>query len=221
MDPRFSHIDTWVFDLDNTLYDADAYIFVEMGKRMNGFVARTLDIPLDHADTVRRDFYRKYGTTLRGLMTEHGVHPDDFLNDVHDLDITRVPPCAVTRDHIAALPGRRVVFTNAPRGFARDMTAQLGIDHLFDGIFGIEDGNYWPKPHEETYHAFLKEHDVDPARACMFEDTAKNLRPARTLGMTTVWLHGEQEPGEDVPHIQHKAERLPDWLKIHVRPATK
>jgi putative hydrolase of the HAD superfamily len=220
MDAAFSHIDTWVFDLDNTLYDAEAYIFVEMGRQMNRFVAERLNIPLDQADAVRRAFFLKYGTTLRGLMTEHGVHPDDFLNAIHDLDITRVPPCAVTRDHLAALPGRRIVFTNAPRGFARDMTAHLGIGHLFDDIFGIEDAGYWPKPQPETYHAFLKKYDIDPARACMFEDMAVNLKPARDLGMTTVWFYGAENavaPETVEPHIQHHAQKLPDWLTAHVK----
>ncbi|MBI1216078.1 MAG: pyrimidine 5'-nucleotidase [Alphaproteobacteria bacterium] len=217
MDTRFSHIDTWVFDLDNTLYDAEAYIFVEMGKKMNGFVAERLNIPLDEADGVRHGYFRKYGTTLRGLMTEHGVHPDDFLDAIHDIDITRVPPCKITRDHLAALPGRRVVFTNAPNGFAREMTAQLGIDHLFDGIFGIEDADYWPKPHADTYHVFLKKHGIDPARACMFEDMAVNLKPARDLGMTTVWLHGTEKPETVHDHVQHSAPRLPDWLQTHVK----
>lgn len=219
MDSAFSHIDTWVFDLDNTLYNAEDYIFVEMGRKMNRFVARTLSIPLEEADGVRSAFFKKYGTTLRGLMTEHGVDPDDFLNDVHDLDISRVPVCDVTRTHLRALQGRRIVFTNAPKQFAQDMTAHLGIAHLFDGFFGIEDADYWPKPLERTYDVFLKKYAIDPVRACMFEDMAVNLKPARATGMTTVWLHRKDAPPAPENFVQHTAKDLPAWLLRHATPS--
>ena len=214
-----SHIDSWVFDLDNTLYDAESHVFVEVGARMTDFVAGHLKIPRDEADKIRRHFFRTYGTTLRGMMTEHGIEPDYFLKHVHDIDLTKVPQCDITKEYLAHLPGKRLVFTNAPRGFAEAMTTQLGIRQYFDDIFAIEDAAYWPKPHLDTYHVFLKKHGVEPKRACMFEDMEVNLRPAHDLGMTTVWFHGKNVKPEDLnhPHTHHKAEKLSDWLVKNVQ----
>lgn len=214
----FSHIDSWVFDLDNTLYDAESHVFVEMGSRMTDYVAAHLNIPREEADLKRKHFFRTYGTTLRGMMTEHGIEPDHFLRQVHDFDVSIVPQCAVTKEYLAHLPGRRFVFTNAPRQFAEAMTAQLGIRHYFDGVFAIEDAAYWPKPHLDTYHVFLKKHGIDPKRACMFEDMEINLKPAHDLGMTTVWFHGKNvSPAElNHPHTHYKSEKLSDWLVKHV-----
>lgn len=216
MTGRFSHIDSWVFDLDNTLYDAETHVFVEVGKRMTDFVASHLNIPREEADRKRKHFYRTYGTTLRGMMTEHGIPPDHFLKHVHDIDLTVVPQCEITKAGLQKLPGKRFVFTNAPRHFAEAMTAQLGIRECFDGIFAIEDAAYWPKPHLDTYHVFLKKHGVDPKRACMFEDLEINLKPAHDLGMTTVWFHGSQpDPGH--AHVHDKAVKLSDWFVKHSR----
>lgn len=213
-----SHIDSWVFDLDNTLYDAEAHVFVEVGARMTDFVARHLDLPRAEADAKRKHFFRTYGTTLRGMMSEHGISPDDFLAHVHDIDITQVPRCAITQEYLSHLPGKKFVFTNAPRRFAEQMVSHLGLAHHFEGLFAIEDAAYWPKPHVDTYHVFLKKHGVDPSRACMFEDMEVNLRPAHALGMRTVWFHGASGAAPDTghPHIHHKAEKLSDWLVKHV-----
>jgi putative hydrolase of the HAD superfamily len=213
-----SHVDSWVFDLDNTLYDADTHVFVEVGARMTDFVASRLNISHPEADAKRKHFFKTYGTTLRGLMSEHDVEPDHFLKHVHDIDITKVPACEITKEYLAHLPGKRFVFTNAPRAFAEAMTAQLGIAHYFDGIFAIEDAAYWPKPRIDTYHVFMKKHGVEPTRACMFEDMEVNLRPAHELGMKTVWFHGSAVKPEDLnhPHTHHKAEKLSDWLVKNV-----
>lgn len=206
----FDHIDTWVFDLDNTLYNADRHIFPQMAGRMDAYVARLLDLPPDRAKTVRHDFYQRYGTTLRGLMTEHGVTPDDFLSYVHDFDIAPVPPCDITAQWLRNLHGRKIVFTNAPRDFARRMVDHLQIAPYIEGIFAIEDADHWPKPRPETYDHFLRRHNVAPARAAMLEDMAVNLVPAHDLGMTTVWLHGDGT-ADDHAHVHHRAARLPDF----------
>jgi putative hydrolase of the HAD superfamily len=213
-----SHVDAWVFDLDNTLYDAETHIFVEVGRRMTDFVACHLNLPRDEADLKRKHFFHTYGTTLRGLMTEHNVAPEYFLQHVHDVDIKVVPPCAITQEYLAHLPGKKYVFTNAPRNFAVDMVSHLGIAHHFDGLFAIEDADYWPKPKVDSYHAFLKKYDVNAKNACMFEDMEVNLRTAHDLGMKTVWFHGKDLKPEDLnhPHTHHKAEKLSDWLVQNV-----
>ncbi len=207
----FDHIDTWVFDLDNTLYNADTHSFPQMGQRMTAFVAEMLKLPLDQADVIRRGYFHKYGTTLRGLMTEHGIAPDEFLHFVHDFDLSPIASCAITQDTVKALPGRKIVFTNAPRAFAARMLDHLGLSPAIDGIFAVEDADYWPKPLDATYDLFLKRHDVTATRACMVEDMDVNLVPAHARGMTTVWLHGDTA-AIDHAHVHHRATRLPEFF---------
>jgi putative hydrolase of the HAD superfamily len=173
-------------------------------------------LPVDEANRVRKHYFQTYGTTLRGLMNEHGVKPDEFLEQVHDFDISPVTPCAITQEYLAHLPGRRIVFTNAPQSFADRMLKHLGIDRHFDAVFAIEHGDYWPKPHAPTYETFFKRHAIEPAAACMFEDMDVNLKTAHDLGMTTVWLHGDGEPA-DHTHVHHRAARLPHWLKDTIK----
>lgn len=208
----FDHIDTWVFDLDNTLYNADTHSFPEMGKRMTGFVAEVLKLPLPEAEVVRKAYFKKYGTTLRGLMEEHGVPPTEFLHYVHDFDLDPIAPCDITRETLALMPGRKIVFTNAPLHFAERMLAHLGIDGHFTGVYAVEEAEYWPKPMDRTYDAFFKRHAIVGKTACMLEDMEVNLAPAHARGMTTVWLHGDNEP-VDHPYVHHRAQRLPHFFE--------
>jgi putative hydrolase of the HAD superfamily len=212
---KFRHIDTWIFDLDNTLYDAETQVFTRVADRMTAFVTDLLKVSTEEANILRKDYWKNHGTTLRGLMMEHKVDPLLFLEHTHDFDISDVPQCAIVREYLTHLPGRKIVFTNAPREFATRMTKHLGIDHHFETMFTIEDANYLPKPHLDTYHAFIKKFGIDPKRACMFEDMEVNLKPAADLGMTTVWFHGKN-PAEH-PHVHHKHEKLADWLKHTIR----
>lgn len=207
----FDHIDTWVFDLDNTLYNADTHSFPEMGRRMTGFVAELLKLPQAEADIVRKGYFKKYGTTLRGLMEEHGVPPTEFLDYVHSFDIAPIGACDITQKTLALMPGRKIVFTNAPLGFAERMLVHLGIDHHFSGIYAVEEAEYWPKPMDRTYDAFFKRHAIKGATSCMLEDMEVNLGPAHARGMTTVWLHGDNDV-VDHAHVHHRAARLPDFF---------
>lgn len=207
----FDHIDTWVFDLDNTLYNAEPHSFPQMGQRMTAFVAELLKLPVDEADVIRRDYFHKYGTTLRGLMSEHGIAPADFLSYVHDFDLTPIAHCAITQSTLRALPGRKIVFTNAPQGFAHRMLDHLGLSGAIDAVFAVEDADYWPKPMDATYDLFLRRHGVTAARACMVEDMQINLVPAHARGMTTVWLHGDGSADAHA-HVHHSAARLPDFF---------
>lgn len=212
---KFHHINSWVFDLDNTLYDAETHLFTEIGHRMTEFVSKHLQISAEEAALRRNAYYRDHGTTLRGMMLEHDVPPDEFLDYVHNVDITKVPFCQITQEHLACLPGKRVVFTNSSQRFAKKLLKHLRLEDQFDGIFAIEDANYLPKPNIETYHIFLEKHAIDPAASCMFEDMEVNLKPAHDLGMTTVWLHGNAPADHD--HVHHKAEKLTDWLTSTVK----
>ncbi|MBU6475071.1 MAG: pyrimidine 5'-nucleotidase [Alphaproteobacteria bacterium] len=211
---KFRHIDTWVFDLDNTLYDADTGVFDQIIARMTLYVCNLLGVSREEANALRRGYWEKYGTTLYGLMQEHKIDPQDFLDFAHDVDISAVTPCAVVRDGLARLPGRKVVFTNSSQAFTARMTRHLGIDRHFDGVFAIEDAGFLPKPHPETYRAIAGKFAFAPDRAAMFDDMQVNLKTAADLGMTTVWIHrGREAEGGTPPHIHHKAEKLADWLK--------
>lgn len=207
----FDHIDTWVFDLDNTLYNADTYSFPQMEQRMTAFVADRFKLPLDEASVLRRTYFQRYGTTLRGLMSEHGIAPQDFLSFAHDFDLTPIAHCAITQNTVKALPGRKIVFTNAPSRFATRMLDHLGLTTSIDAVFAVEDADYWPKPMDATYDLFLKRHAVVGSRACMLEDMEINLVPAHARGMTTVWLHGDNDI-VDHAHVQHRASRLPEFF---------
>jgi putative hydrolase of the HAD superfamily len=206
----FSHIDTWVFDLDGTLYDAVPHVFPTHETAISDYVEKLLGVPRVQAQAVRDGYYKKYGTTLRGLMTEHNIDPHHFMEATHRIDISPVPQCGVTRAKLPLLPGRKIIFTNAPRFWADRMLTQIGLDRHFGEIFSIEDAAFVPKPNPATYSAFLARFGVDPGKACMFEDLAVNLKPARDLGMTTVWIH--RDNSEDHGHVQHKARTLADWF---------
>ena len=186
-DPReaFAQVDTWVFDLDNTLYPADSAIFPQISERITAYVADALGLELDEAKVVQTDYYKKYGTSLRGLMTEHGISPDAFLAYVHDIDHSPLEPNPKLGAAIDALPGRKLVLTNGTRLHAENVLDRLGIADHFEDKFGIIEAGFTPKPDPENYEAFIARHDVDTRRAAMFEDLAVNLSVPKTLGMAT------------------------------------
>lgn len=214
----FKHINTWLFDLDNTLYNAEQHVFVKMSERMAGFITERLNISREESDLLRKYYWKKYGTTLRGLMEEHHIDAHEFLHHSHDFDISPVPQCPVTQEQLAHLTGQKIIFTSAPRHFAERMVKHLGIEQHFDALFTIEDALFLPKPHLDTYHVILQKYNLDPTRACMFEDMAENLKPAADLGMTTVWCHGaHQDAAEQHDHVHHKTESLAAWLQARIK----
>lgn len=213
----FSHIDTWVFDLDNTLYPSQSEILERVHDRINAFIMAHFGIPLEAAEQKRKGFYQKYGTTLAGMMAEHTINPDDYLSTVHQIDISSIPRCPVTARGLERLPGRRIVFTNSAREHAKRVLEHMDIGHLFENIFDIRSANYVSKPAAAPYHQFIDAFDIDPKRACMIEDTAKNLIPAAALGMTTVWISDGKPLPDGVPEtaIAHRFDTLAQWMKTH------
>lgn len=216
---KFRHIDTWIFDMDNTLYNAEKHIFPQMATRMNSFISDLLSVPPEEAALLRKKYWEKYGTSMRGLMVEHGVDPNRFLDKIHEIDISEVDPCTITQEYLSHLPGRKIVYTNAPRHFATRMIKHLGLTHHFEDMFTIEDAGFIPKPDASGYHTMINKFQVNPKTSCMLEDMAVNLKPAAELGMTTIWLHGEHQSPDDAdhPHIHHKAVKMPDWLKSTIK----
>lgn len=216
-DPRrFDEVDVWIFDLDNTLYPADCNLFVQVDRRMTAFLADLLGVPADEARAVQKKYFREHGTTLAGLMAHHDVEPDAFLAHVHDIDYSPIEPNARLAEAMERLPGRKIVFTNGTVAHADAVLDRLGIPHHFEAIFDIKAADYIPKPRPEPYDKFLADHGVDPARAAMVEDMAKNLRHPHKLGMKTVWVrtdHPWSLPGEDADWVHHEIEDLAVFLE--------
>ncbi len=208
--------EAWVFDLDNTLYPPSTNLFAQIDERMRAFIARFLDLDLDEAQRVQKTYFREYGTTLRGLMNRHGLDPGAFLDYVHAVDLSLVPPNPALGATLARLPGRKYIFTNASADHAGRITDRLGVTHHFDAVFDIIDADYVPKPEPRIYEALVQCHGLDPGKTVMIEDIARNLAPAAALGMTTVWLRNDSPvgvEGADGDHVHHVIDDLVAWLE--------
>jgi|AntAceMinimDraft_5_1070358.scaffolds.fasta_scaffold00456_21 putative hydrolase of the HAD superfamily len=189
----FGHVRNWVFDLDNTLYPAECDLFAEIDTRMTDFVSRLLNLPRTDARIVQKKYYAEHGTTLSGLMEVHKIDPSGFLSYVHEIDLTPLPDLPLLRTALESLPGRKFVYTNGSRRHAERVTEKMGLAHVFNASFGIEDAAYAPKPRPASYTAFSALHDVDPNESIFFEDLARNLAPAKQAGFTTVLVHSEKD----------------------------
>ncbi len=221
----FGHIESWVFDLDNTLYEAECQLFQQIDARMTSYIRDRLNLPHDQARKLQKEYYVKYGTTMAGLMDEHQVDPDHFMEFVHDIDLAPIKPNPELARALSALPGQKYIFTNGSVRHAENVAGALGVFHLFDEVFDIKAAGYRPKPRRETYEAFLKEHGVTPQASVMFEDLAQNLEAPHAMGMTTVlvcsdaaWLADEPHdkrpaaPGFTADHIHHTTNDLTAFL---------
>ncbi|MGI4877685.1 MAG: pyrimidine 5'-nucleotidase [Janthinobacterium lividum] len=210
-----AHVDAWIFDLDNTLYPARTNLFAQIDVRMGGFISDLLGIDAAAAHKVQKGFFHAHGMTLRGLMNEHGVDPHVFLGHVHDIDLSEVAPEPGLVAAIAALPGRKLIFTNADTLYARRVLDRLGLGASFEAIHDIHATGYLPKPDARAYEGLCAAYAIDPARALFVEDMARNLKPAKAIGMTTVWIDNgsEQGPSTDAPDfIDYTIADLGDWL---------
>jgi putative hydrolase of the HAD superfamily len=183
----------WIFDLDNTLYRADANFFGQIDKKMTDFISRHFDMETEDASQLRKDYWAEYGTTLSGLMAVHDLDPAEFLDYVHDVDLSLLSPDPELRRQISRLEGRRLIFTNGSKAHARNVGSLLNLFDLFDGSFGIEDANFMPKPKRAPYEIFNKAFDVDPRRAVFFEDNIQNLEVPKQMGMTTVLVVSDED----------------------------
>ncbi len=222
--PRgFTHVEAWVFDLDNTLYPHHLNLWQQVDERIRDYIANFLKVERDEAFRLQKDYYRRYGTSMRGLMTEHGLDPDDYLAFVHEIDHSPLTPNPTLGAAIERLPGRKLILTNGTVKHARAVMERLEIDKHFEDVFDIAAANLEPKPLPQVYDRFLKRHGVDPAQAAMFEDLARNLEVPHRLGMTTVLVvpEGTREvfredwelEGRDADHVDHVTEDLAGFLE--------
>ncbi|MEP7350610.1 MAG: pyrimidine 5'-nucleotidase [Sphingorhabdus sp.] len=215
MAPALWHIDTWIFDLDNTLYPPECALFDLIDEKMRAYIAALLDIPELEAHLIQKTFFRDHGTTLAGLIAHHGVDPHHFLDFVHDIDLTRLAMAPRLRGAISALPGRKIIFTNADADYATRVLAALEMEDLFSDIVDIHHMGYTPKPQAPAYATLMERTAIDPARSLFVEDMARNLAPAKALGMTTVWVNNGSEygcAGADHLFIDLEIPHLAGWL---------
>jgi putative hydrolase of the HAD superfamily len=210
--PSFQDTRFWIFDLDNTLYSSDHAILDRLDERSTLFLQNLLAVDVGVAAEIRRSYQRSYGTTLRGLMTHYDVNPEEFLDFVHQVDLSDLKPAPDLAATIGRLPGRRIIHTNAPGRHAKDVIASLGIGHVIDDILDISGANYRPKPDRRSYARLIERFDVDPICACMFEDRDQNLQRPAELGMRTVLVIDPGTSGQARVHAQHVTSDLCGFL---------
>ncbi len=199
--PDFRHIQAWIFDLDNTLYRADSDLFAQIDRRMQAFVMRFLKVDAEEARRIQKAYYRDHGTTLTGLIALHDADPEEFLAEVHDIDLAAIDVDAAMIEAIAALPGKRFVFTNGCRHHAERVLIRTGLTDFFEDIWDIRTTRFAPKPRLEAYRRILDHSGVDPRTCAMFEDISRNLVPAHALGMTTVWVKNDSHWSRQGPEF--------------------
>lgn len=216
--------DVWVFDLDNTLYPAGNNLFAQIDIKLRDYVAECLSIGPQEARKIQKKYFMEYGTTLSGMMKHHNVDPDHFLDYVHDIDFSPIKKSPDLINALASLEGRKLIYTNADAAYSAKVLARLGITEHIESIFDINAAELLPKPAILSYEKFLRDHDVDPNRAVMVEDMAKNLIPAKELGMGTIWVNTGSVWGEADHHpdfVDVETHDLATWLSEHVKQLEK
>jgi len=216
IDPDFGHIRDWIFDLDNCLYPASTGLFALIDERMGAYIQRLLDCDAGEAKRVQKAHFHEHGTTLAGLMKTHGVDARDFLDEVHAIPLDRISPDQRLAAALARLPGRRFVFTNGDAPYARRVLEAIGVGDHFDELHDIHASELRPKPDPHGYALLCKRFGIDPTHAALIDDMAANLRPAKELGMTTVWVDNGSERGNygaDESFIDCRIDNVAEWLE--------
>ncbi len=207
---QFSHVSTWVFDLDNTLYPPEIRLFDQIEVRMTAWVMQALSVDRARADHLRRHYWATYGTTLAGLMREHDIDPAPYLTDVHDISFDALTVDAGLVAAITALPGRRIVYTNGSAPYAERVLNARGLSGLFQAIYGVEHAGFLPKPERAAFEHVFAQDGLTPTSAAMFEDDRRNLEAPHLMGMRTVHVAPEADPA---PHIHHHTDDLAGFLR--------
>lgn len=206
---QFHHVTAWVFDLDNTLYPPQFRLFDQIEARMTAWVMQALGVGRTEASRLRQHYWDHYGTTLAGLMREHDIDPAPYLQDVHDIDFSVLPADPELAARIRALPGRRIVYTNACEPYAHRVLEARGLTGLFDAVYGVEHAGFRPKPERAAFESIFVQDGLNPATAAMFEDDPRNLAAPHDLGMRTVHVAPKQLKSL---HIHHHTDDLAAFL---------
>ena len=210
------NIKHWIFDLDNTLYSGQTKVFSEVDKKMSTFISKKINVSLIKAKEIQKKYFYESGTTLSGLMKHDGIDPHEFLEFVHNIDISWLPKDLLLREELIKIKEKKYIFTNGSHTHVENVTKQLGISGLFDGTFDIVDANFVPKPHIDPYKKIIKKFDIDPKQSILIDDIAHNLEQAKNLGMKTCWLENEEtfaKKDADKPYIDYKIKSLPSFLQ--------
>ena len=206
----------WLFDLDNTLYDGATKVFEQVDKKMTKFISEKLNVDLEEARKIQKNYFQEYNTTLNGMIKHHKIDADEFLEFVHDVDLNFLNKDKFLEGEIRKLKGKKIIFTNGSRAHAENVTKRIGIDKLFDGIFDIRDSGFIPKPSKEAYKKLVENYKIEPQYCIFFEDIARNLKPAHELGMKTLWIKNNEPWAakfSDSDFINYKTDNLEKFLK--------
>lgn len=211
---RLAPVRNWIFDLDNTLYPHQARLFQQVDRRITGYIARRFAVDHDAAYRIQKDYFHRQGTTLAGLMAEHGVDPYEYLADVHDIEMDVLEANAPLAAAIAKLPGRKIIFTNADAPYAGRVLERLGLGDSFEAIHDVHAAQYRPKPDPAAYWNLCEAYGLDPAESLFVDDMARNLKPAKHIGMVTVWVDNGSEQAEDSDRafIDYTTRDITHWL---------
>jgi len=206
----------WLFDLDNTLYSGKTKVFEQIDKKMSQFISRKLNIDIKEAKKIQKSYFYEYNTTLNGMIKNHKIDADEFLDFVHDINVDFLKKDLHLARELKKLDGKKIIFTNGSRKHAVNITQRIGVDQYFDGIFDIIDSELIPKPALEPYKKLVKKHNIDPNLCVFIEDIARNLKPAYEMGMKTVWIENNEpwaKKFSDSNFINYKTNNLSEFLK--------
>ena len=213
---EFKSIKYWIFDLDNTLYSGKTKVFEQVDKKMSKYISNKLNVSVDEAKKIQKNYFYEYNTTLNGMIKNHKIDPDEFLEFVHDIDIDFLQKDPDLAKEIEKLEGKKIIFTNGSRKHAINITKKIGIDQYFDDIFDIVNANFIPKPAIEPYKKLVEKHKIDPKLCVLVEDIARNLKPAYEMGMKTIWIKNNEpwaKKFSDSDFINYKTNNLSEFLK--------
>ena len=211
-----SKIKFWLFDLDNTLYSGDTKVFDQVDKKMSKFISEKLNVSLEEAKKIQKNYFHEYNTTLNGMIKNHDINANEFLEFVHDVDLEFLKEDEPLKTEIEKLKGKKIIFTNGSRAHASNVTSRIGIEQLFDGVFDIVDSDFYPKPSIEPYKKIIENYKIIPEYCIFFEDIARNLKPAYELGMKTVWIENNEPWAakySDEEFVNYKTGSLTNFLK--------
>ena len=211
-----SKIKFWLFDLDNTLYSGDTKVFDQVDKKMSKFISEKLNVSLEEAKKIQKNYFHEYNTTLNGMIKNHDIDANEFLEFVHDVDLEFLKKDEPLKIEIEKLKGKKIIFTNGSKAHASNVTSRIGIEQLFDGVFDIVDSDFYPKPSMEPYKKIIENYKIVPEYCIFFEDIARNLKPAYELGMKTVWIENNEPWAakySDEEFVNYKTASLTKFLK--------
>ena len=213
---ELNNIKYWLFDLDNTLYSGDTKVFDQVDKKMSKFISEKLKVSLEEAKKIQKNYFHEYNTTLNGMIKNHDIDANEFLEFVHDVNLEFLKKDEPLKKEITRLKGKKIIFTNGSRAHASNVTSRIGIEQLFDGVFDIVDSDFYPKPSIEPYKKIIENYKIEPEYCIFFEDIARNLKPAYELGMKTVWIENNEPwaaKHSDEKFVNYKTESLTNFLK--------